>query len=61
MKMTWLQKFFGLFFIPADGGAKSAQQLISTMLPYIFHAYTIRKVQNAYMYILFHLGHVCLN
>ena len=30
MKMT----FFGLFFIPADGRAKSAQQLISTMLPF---------------------------
>ena len=41
MKMTWLHKFFGLFFIPADGRAKSAQQLISTVLPfhapYIFH------------------------
>ena len=23
MKMTWLHKFFGLFFIPADGRAKS--------------------------------------
>ena len=28
--MTWLQKFF----IPADSGAKSAQQLISTVLPF---------------------------
>ena len=39
--MTWLHKFFGLFFIPADSQAKSAQQLISTVLPftpYIFHA-----------------------
>ena len=32
MKMTWLHKFFGLFFIPADGQAKSVQQLISTVL-----------------------------
>ena len=32
--MTWLHKFFGLFFIPANGRAKSAQQLISTMLPF---------------------------
>ena len=32
--MTWLHKFFGLFFIPADGRAKPAQQLISTMLPF---------------------------
>ena len=31
--MTWLHKFFGLFFIPANGRAKSVQQLI-TMLPY---------------------------
>ena len=29
-----LHKLFGLFFIPADGRAKSAQQLISTMLPF---------------------------
>ena len=29
MKMTWLHKFFGLFFIPTDGRAKSAQQLTS--------------------------------
>ena len=34
MKMTWLHKFFGLFFIPANGRAKSAQQLISTVLPF---------------------------
>ena len=34
MKMTWLQMFFGLFFIPANGRAKSAQQLISTVLPF---------------------------
>jgi hypothetical protein len=34
MKMTWLHKFFGLFFIPVDGQAKSAQQLISTVLPF---------------------------
>ena len=34
MKMTWLHKFFGLFFIPADGRAKSAQQLISKVLPF---------------------------
>ena len=27
-------KFFGLFFIPADGRAKSAQQLILTLLPF---------------------------
>ena len=32
--MTWLHKFFGLFFIPANGQAKSAQQLISTVLPF---------------------------
>ena len=32
--MTWLHKFFGLFFIPADGRAKLAQQLISTVLPF---------------------------
>ena len=32
--MTWLHKFLGLFFIPADGRAKSAQQLISTVLPF---------------------------
>ena len=37
MKITWLHKFFGLFFIPA----KSAQQPILTVLPstpYNFHA-----------------------
>ena len=34
MKMTWLHKFFGLFFIPANGWGKSAQQLISTVLPF---------------------------
>ena len=34
MKMTWLHKFFGLFFNPADGRAKSVQQLISTVLPF---------------------------
>ena len=34
MKMTWLHKFFGLFFIPADGQAKSAQQLILKELPF---------------------------
>ena len=34
MEMTWLHKFFGLFFIPANGWAKSAQQLISTVLPF---------------------------
>ena len=32
--MTWLHKFFGLFFIPALGRVKSAQQLISTVLPF---------------------------
>ena len=32
--MTWLHKFFGPFFIPANGQAKSAQQLISTVLPF---------------------------
>ena len=39
--MTWLHKFFWLFFIPAQGRAKSAQQLILTVLPFhscIFHA-----------------------
>ena len=38
--MTWLQELFGLVFILADGRAKSAQQLILTVLPfhpYIFH------------------------
>ena len=35
MKMTWLHKFFGLFFIPANGLAKSAQQLILTVLPFL--------------------------
>ena len=34
MKMTWLHKIFGLFFIPANGRAKSAQQLISMVLPF---------------------------
>ena len=34
MKMTWLHELFGLFFIPADGKAKSAQQLILTVLPF---------------------------
>ena len=34
MKMTWLHKFFGLFFFPADGRARSAKQLISTVLPF---------------------------
>ena len=34
MKMTWLHNFFGLFFIPADGQAKSAQQLISMVLAF---------------------------
>ena len=34
MKMTWLHNFFGLFFIPAASRAKSAQQLISTVLPF---------------------------
>ena len=37
MKRTWLHKFFGLFFIPPNGRAKSAKQLISTVLP--FHPY----------------------
>ena len=32
--MTWLHKFFGQFFIPANSRAKSAQQLISTVLPF---------------------------
>ena len=32
--MTWLHNFFGLFFIPAASRAKSAQQLISTVLPF---------------------------
>ena len=34
MKTIWLHKFIGLFFIPADGQSKSAQQLISTVLPF---------------------------
>ena len=34
MKMLWLHKFFGLFFIPVNGRAKSAQQLIFTVLPF---------------------------
>jgi hypothetical protein len=34
MKMTWLHKFFGLFFITDDSRAKSAQQLILTVLPF---------------------------
>ena len=34
MKMTWLHNLFGLFFIPAASRAKSAQQLISTVLPF---------------------------
>ena len=32
--MTWLRKFFGLFFIPANSRAKSAQQLISIVLSF---------------------------
>ena len=32
--MIWLHNFFGLFFIPAASRAKSAQQLISTVLPF---------------------------
>ena len=35
--MTWLHKFFGLFFIPADNQAQSAQQLFLKVLP--FHPY----------------------
>ena len=31
---TWLHKFLGLFFIPADSQAKLAQQLVLTMLPF---------------------------
>ena len=34
MKMTWLYKFSGLFFIPVDSQAKSALQLISMVLPF---------------------------
>ena len=34
MKTTWLRRFFGLFFIPANGRAKFVQQLISTVLPF---------------------------
>ena len=32
--MTWLHKFFGLFFIPGNGRAKLAQQLISMVQPF---------------------------
>ena len=45
--MTWLHMLFGLFYIPAIGQAKSAQQLISTVLPfhpYIFHALLLGSV-----------------
>jgi hypothetical protein len=37
-EMTWLQELFGLFFVLANGRAKSAQQLILTVL--LFHPYT---------------------
>ena len=36
MKMTWLHKFFGLFFIPADGRAKSADFDGAAIPPPIF-------------------------
>ena len=36
MKMTWLHMLFGLFFVPADSWAKSAQQLKTTVL--LFHS-----------------------
>ena len=45
--MTWLHMLFGLFYIPADGQAKSAQQLILTVLPfhpYIFHVLLLGSV-----------------
>ena len=45
MKMTWLHKCFGLFFITADGWAKSAQQLISTVLP--FHPLYFPRTENS--------------
>ena len=32
--MLWLHKFFEVFFIPAYGQAKSAQQLILKVLPF---------------------------
>ena len=34
MKMTWLHMLFGLVFIPADGRAKLAQQLILMVLSF---------------------------
>ena len=34
MKMMWLPMIFALFFIPADGRVKSAQQRILTVLPF---------------------------
>ena len=49
--MTWLHKFFGLFFIPADGQAKSAQQLVSAVLPFhrpppIFYMATTKNFRD---------------
>ena len=49
--MTWLHKFFGLFFIPADGRAKSAQLLILTVChstPYFLHD-TEQKCPKSYI------------
>ena len=46
MKMTWLHKIFGLFFIPANGRAKSAQQLISMVLPFDSFPY-MHLISNA--------------
>ena len=58
MKMTWLHKFLGLFFIPADGRAKSAQQLISTVLPFqplyfswLSSIFWYRKFKNFCIYV----------
>ena len=53
MKMTWLHKFFGLFFIPANGRAKSAQQLISTVLP--FHPLNFLRHKPYFKYQFFEL------
>ena len=54
--MTWLHTFFwSVFFIPADGRGKSAQQLISTVLPFhprIFSMPVPNKASGQYSHCL---------